>query len=334
MSETTLEQVSAEHDGRVLTGVGTTSDALQETMERRASDVPLLPSEASAEAAQPAPSSSGDRDAKGQFVKPTRGQKRFDQLTGEREAERRAREAAERERDTLKAELEAARRPVEPPKAPPAEEPATPAKFGQTFEQYLQAHPSAEYEDYIDERARFIAREEAKTLDIDARVEQRLEAARASRSFEEQVVRVRTEALKVYPDFEQVITTGPGANISLGPTPQQADARIKLILGLPEAATIEYAIAKDGDLAQRLARMSDVEFGITIARLAPGTGVASPASTLSREVRPVPAPYQPVGSGSVTTSPPSSELTKRAGFDFDKSGYREKRAEERGVRRR
>jgi hypothetical protein len=106
------------------------------------------------------------------------------------------------------------------------------------------------------------------------------------------------------------------------------------IASLPNAEHIEYAIAKDADLARRLAKATDVEFGMIVSQLAPASAVASPASTARTESPTVPKPYQPVGSGSSTTVIPSSALTQKAGHDFDKSGYREQRAKERAQFRR
>ena len=96
--------VSHEVDGRILTGVGTTVDDLAETMDRHAEPEPEAP------AATPAVPTPQPRDDAGKYK--TRGQRRFDELTREREDARReasevkARaEAAERERDELRPSL-------------------------------------------------------------------------------------------------------------------------------------------------------------------------------------------------------------------------------------
>ena len=93
---------------------------------------------------------------------------------------------------------------------------------------------------------------------------------------------------------------------------------------------MQYAIAKDADLATRLSKMSDVEFGMALAAVAPVAAVASTAST-ARTVVPPPPPYQPVAGGGSTTVPSSADLAERSTEDYDRSGYREKRAKERGV---
>jgi hypothetical protein len=80
--------------------------------------------------------------------------------------------------------------------------------------------------------------------------------------------------------------------------------------------------------------MDPFTFALEVAKLAPNGSVATPASTAASGSVPPPAPYQPVGSGSTTTALPSAELARKGGYDFDKSGYREKRAAERGVSRR
>jgi hypothetical protein len=104
--------------------------------------------------------------------------------------------------------------------------------------------------------------------------------------------------------------------------------RARLIFSHPATEHLQYAIMKDGALAQSLQRMSDLEFGMAIARLAPNGATPAP----SRQAA-APAPYQPVGSGSPTVSASSAELAARGGSDYDRSGYREKRAAERKLRR-
>src|SRR5580692_5428219 len=90
--------VSHEQDGRVLSGVGVDAEDLAATMARHA------PKDASAP--DPAPT-----DAAPLVEKPKRGQARFDQLTGEREAERRRADAAEARAKELEAKLSAVQVP-------------------------------------------------------------------------------------------------------------------------------------------------------------------------------------------------------------------------------
>jgi len=323
MSAEGLEQVSVESsDGRVLTGVGVTTEALQETIDARTPDTAKTP-----------PPVAGDAAPVPVEPKPTRGQKRFDQLTGEREAEKRAREAAEKERDELKAQLAAAKQPPADPKPRELEpEPKAPVLTRNKPVEDEIGTKYQSYADFVEDLADWKAEQRLAALDLDARVRSSIEADRASRSFADSVEDIKTRGRKVYANFDAVLATGAGVPIALGPDTATDTARVKAILGLPNAEHLIYAIANDADLAKTLGSLSDVAFGLKLAQIAPASPVASPASTGTPGSLP-PQPYQPVGSGSVTTVPSSAELTRKAGFDFDRSGYREKRAAERGVRR-
>lgn len=332
-----LEQVSVEHEGRVLTGVGVSEEALRDTVERHTPEPPPASETAEQKADRV-------RNEQGQFTKPTRGQRRFDQLTGEREAERRQREAVEKERDDLRKQLEEARKPapvaptvapVEPPAHAAA--PVAPAeKFSfPAYDEYVTAHPDATWDEWLDAKSdartdwklstgQFVSQKE-----IDARIRQSIEADRASRSLQERFDASIKRAKEVYADFDAVVNR---------PDVQQAmwsQDKLRAIAALDDPALVQYALAKDPATYERLRTEPDlVKFGIELAKLMTGTSVAPPASTMSPGVIIPPKPYQPVGSGSKTTVPPSAELPQRAGFDFDKSGYRERRAAERGVTRR
>ncbi len=316
MSEADLTPVSVESsDGRVLTGVGTTTEALTEVMERHAPPA--------------APATAPPKEPKGRA--------RFDALTAEREAEKTARTAAETERDALKQRLEALEKapPTAAVPAAPAEPVAAPEKFTfPTYETYLVSNPNATWDDWNDAKIDAHSDWKIAKLDLDGRVRSTLDAERASRAVGETISAVDERGRKAYPDFEAVRTNGPGSSINLGPTPAHAAARVQAILKLSNSEHVQYAIGKDAALAHRLAAMTDVEFGIALASLAPASAAASPASTAQAGSVTPPPPYQPVGSGSKTTVPPSAELIPKAGYDFDKSGYREKRAAERGVNRR
>jgi predicted secreted protein len=320
-----LSVVSAEDaQGRVLSGVGTTTEALEKTMERHAPDVP-----AASEPAEP---------------RQTRGQKRFDQLTKERETYREQAEAAARERDDLRQKLDAASRPVAPaPVAMPASVPPAPAASAlpatrellakmpvelKTFEAYTALYPDADYEDWRDGR-NFWINEQQLATNFDARIRQSIEADRASRTTAEHVQKASERAKTRYADFDTVLQA-PHMQAQNWP-----GEKIQAIARLEEPEHIQYALAKDPALAERLRTADPVTFGMELARLIPASAVALPASTAGAgTVNAPPPPFQPVGAGSKTTAPPLADLTKKAGFDFDKSGYRERRAAERGVTRR
>ncbi len=335
-----LSPVSFEKDGRILTGVGVTAESLEETMDRHTPEAPSTdraPETAIAE----------NKPAISEEVKPTRGQKRFDQLTAEREAEKRRADAAEQERETLRQRLEAVEQAQRAVREPEQTKPETiPEKFRfPTFDAYVATHPDASYEDWNDAKLdahadwREAKRQNTKAyLDtineqLDARVRASIEADRASRSLTETLQQTREKARQVYPDFDAMMSSGPGVMVVLGPTPDIGAQRVQAIIEMPGSEHLQYAIAKDEALARRLAGLSDIAFGAELARLVPASPAVAPlASTAASSVIP-PAPYVPVGSGSKTTVPPSAELAKK-GFDFDASGYREKRAAERGVNRR
>jgi len=326
MSDADLTPVSVESsDGRILTGVGVSEDALKTTMERHE---PAETPEPAAPVATPDP-------------KPSRGAKRFDQLTAEREAARREAAAAKHERDDLARQLAQRATPAAPAPVPsPAvAAPAAAAAPSPTRPKPSESEVGDKYEsyaDFVEDLADWKAEQRLAAQDFDARIRSSIEADRASRSFVEHVGQVKAKAREVYQDFDAVLEKGPGAEIPLGQTDAQAVARVETILRSPHAEHLLYAISQDADIARQLAQYSDIEFGMALSRFVPpaDTSVASPASTGVRRPVVAPAPYQPVGSASKTTATPSAGLIAKAGFDFDKSGYREKRAAERGVRRR
>lgn len=323
--------VSHEVDGRILTGVGVSAESLAETMDRHSEPEPEPAADSTPTPAQVA------RDEAGKFAKQSRGQRRFDELTREREEARReaadvkARyEATQRELESLRAARLAPREPE--PEPTPKAAAVTPAGRPKPTEDEIGSKYQS-YGDYVEDLADWKAEQRLSALDFDARIRQSIEADRASRSLQERIVQQLTTARESFSDFDAVITTGPGASVTLGPTVEVGQQRVQAVSLLPNGPQLIYAIAKDGALAQRLAAMTDLEFGMALSSLAPPQAVANPASTPAVGSPVVPAPYQPVGTGSKTTAIPSSDLPKKAGFDYDRSGYREKRAQERGTRR-
>lgn len=326
--------VSHEQDGRILSGVGVSADDLAATMERHA------PPESEPAAADPAPAVDGAPPAADEPQ--TRGRKRFADLTFQaKEAERKASAAEERarlieqERDDLKARYEQ-RQPQEPQRQQPTAQPQ-PAQGFQfpTYEEAVEQYPNLSYDEWRRQELFAFSAWDKQTNDIDARIRSSIEADRASRSFLETVERTRTKGREVYKDFDAVQKNGPGASIPLGPDLATAQARATYVIQHPQSEHLQYAIMKDGQLAQSLSRLSDIDFGMAIARIAPnGSSAQSPASLAVSGSATPPAPFTPVGSGSSTTVLPSAELARKGGSDYDRSGYREKRAAERGVNRR
>ena len=180
------------------------------------------------------------------------------------------------------------------------------------------------YADFAEDLADWKVEQRLAALDLDARIRHGIEADRTTRSHTDRVSGIIARGRETFQDFDAVLQ----APHMLREWP--AD-KLAAIAGLDAPEQIQYALGKDPDLAERLRQASPVQFGLELAKLITPQAAASPASSVVGSPV-VPAPYQPVGSGSKTTAIPSSELTK-AGFDFDKSGYREKRAAERGIRR-
>lgn len=327
MSEADLTQVSAEQDGRVLTGVGVKSEDLERVMERHAVE-------------EPAPTNGNGADPATEEPKKVRGRERYSQLTAERDEAKAKAEAAEKERDELRAKLA---QPVVEPQPGRAAIVTTPtpeaqaAPLPETRKKPTEDEVGTKYQSYADfaeDLADWKIEQRLQALDLDGRVKSGIEADRAHQALDRRVGEMRHRATKLYPDFNDILEKGPGANVDLSADEKTARARMNAILNLPEPEHILYALGKDAEETSRLAKLSDVEFGLALARFAPAdTTVASLASTGARHVVP-PAPFQPVGSGSKTTVLPSSALPQKAGYDFDKSGYRERRAAERGLRRR
>jgi hypothetical protein len=120
--------------------------------------------------------------------------------------------------------------------------------------------------------------------------------------------------------------------VPLGPTPQEAVQRATFIIQHPQSEHLQYAIMRDGALATKLQQADPFTFGIEIAKLAAAHETNGQESRTQQA--PPPAPYVPVSGGSATTQPSPAEMVKKGGHDFDSSGWREKRAAQRGVKPR
>lgn len=304
--------VSVERDGRILSGgPGTDVAALERTMERHAPETSEATPESGATPATEPAGGSGQPEP--------RGRARFTKLTGERDEAKKAADAATQRAADLEARLAAIEaRQASTPNIPASDREVPP----------VQSKPAAPQtdEERLEARIRTAAREEAR---------RELAETEASRAMNDRMFTMRTSAREIYPDFDTVLKDGPGAKIPLAADDQIGAERVNMLVHLEGGQHALYHISKDAALAQRLSQMSDREFGFAIARLLPAdASVVPPASTGIPRAVTAPPPYQPVGSGSKTTALPSSALVSKAGYDFDKSGYREKRAAERGVRRR
>ncbi len=268
--------------------------------------------------------------------KPSRGQKRFSQLTSERDQEAHKRAEAERERDELKARIaaiEASRTPASAPVAavvPPSAAPVSSAKFSYpTYDAAAAQNPNLSWDDWNDGKIEARAKFELSQVDFDARIRDRIEADAASRAFKTTVSTMLDRGKSAYPDFDAVRQSGPGVMITLGPTVEKGAERANMIAQMPNGEHLFYAIAKSAEVAHTLARMSDYQFGMALSSIAPSAPAALPASTGTSGPYVPPPPMQPVGSGSKTAVPSSVDLAERGGEDYDASGFREQSRRER-----
>ncbi len=326
MPEADLSVVSHEQGGRILSGVGASADDLAATMDRH------TPEDAQVEPVAEKPAEPAQADGSGPIPAitpekpPTRGQKRFADLTREREDARREAAATKAELDALRAQM------ASTPSAAPAQSVQAPAAAP------IQAEPTrvkptedeigakyASYADFVEDLAEWKVEQRHAAHDIDARIRTAIEADRASRSFQDTVSTVLEAGRKAFPDFDAVRAA---SDVKL---PSQL---IQTVLAMDNAAHVIYKLAKDRDLAQRIATSDPYHAGLLLAGLRVASPDAVPASSGTPSVTPPPPPYQPVAGGARTTVTPSAELPDKYGHDFDASGYREKRAAERGVRRR
>ena len=315
------QPISVEIGGIELTGVGETEESLRDG----------LPAE------KPAP------DA----PKQTKGRQRYSDLTNERDQERQKREQVERERDELKTRIEALSKPqpaqvISKPFQPfqPVSVPQAAPKFSfPAFDDaWLAANPGKEWSDWNDLKVealadwKIAAKEFVSKTDLAATIRQGIEADRAQRAIADSLEVTRQRGRTAYPDFDAIVSTGPGADIPIAHTADQAQARYRAIINAPHSEHLQYAIGSNPDLARRLGQMSDVEFGQALASIAPTAPAASPASTGTVGLTVAPPPMQPVGSGSKTAVLSAADLADRSGEDYDSSGFREQIRRERSRR--
>lgn len=299
-------------NGVVLTGMGD-PDAIRESLEDRHDELHPAPAPVATTPAAP-------------VTEPTksRGQKRFDALTAEREAATRRADAADARIKELEAKLAA-------PVAQPATQPAatvTPAVATSTIDAPSRPKPTenddkyktgATYADFVEDLADWKAEQRELKLrrDLDAQSTQRIEADRASRTRMDYVNgTVFPAGRAAYPDFDAVL------NGNTTPTPAIVH---EAILRMEHPEHVLYTLAKDSaKLDAVIALASDpLKLGIAIAQCMPRESVAPPAST-APVVRTTnaPAPMQPVGAGTRTTSPTLQELADKG----DNEGYSRARA--------
>lgn len=336
-----LEQVSVESNGRVLTGVGISAEDLATAMppsDSSASAEPVStkvsppatpdraqPAKTATEPASETPDEKEEREREiarnkdGTFAKQSRGARRFDQLTREREeARREAAQAREELARVQRQQQQTAPNPApnagtsQPPAVTESRAAAAPEQGPKflRFNDWAAQNPGKDYGDYEDAlQAHILAQAETR---IEAKIRERLEADQATRGFQEHVTQVVQRGRETYSDFETVIASGPGASVVY---PQPVLEAIALV---PHAEHVQYLLAGNRDLAEAVAQISDpFTLGMVLAQLAPPSGervASSPASTRRPVTSQAPAPYQPVGSGSKTTSPSLDDLANAGDF--------------------
>ena len=302
---------ASDQDGRSLTGVGVPEKDLTATitaLEERTSE--------------PVP----DRAPNGQFQatkpeRPSRGTKRFTELSQEAEAARAEAAQAKRERDELRQQLEA--KPKEPPATATTEvEPPAVKKFDKPRPKLTDFSGDEILEDHAEAMARWEREKHEFENPVSAAVDQRIEADRATERFEARKREVSAAGNKAYPDFNAVLVAG---NVG----PRFKDGQLPLIATLDGSEHILYGLAKLTPAERgEIINLDPVRFGLRIAQFIPARPVGEAAST----ARPVPQtnappPIQPVGSGTRTTSPDLSELAASGNYE----AYKAQRRQDLGV---
>jgi hypothetical protein len=313
-------------NGIVLAGMGGDLETMRIAFDERAEERAGEPVEAEATPAVAEPATT-------EPAKAARGPKRYAELTRQREdaerataAEKSAREAAEAKVRELEARLSA-------PPAPVAAAPVTaaPTVRARPQEADIAAGKYATYDAFIEDLSRWVSEgERIETLkQLDARTTASIEADRASRNRQQLADDAFVRGRAAYSDFDAMLNRSEVKAVLLPPAQQLA------LLSLPNAEHVMYELAKNEPELKRIATLTDpVQIGIAFGQIIPRAAVAQPASTAPVVRTAVPAPPQPVGASTRTTSPSSADLAVKGGDDYDSSGYRERRAAELGRPRR
>jgi hypothetical protein len=262
------------------------------------------------------------------------------------EAQRRA-EAAEQRAKDLEAQLTEARKPPStppqapaapaPPQSPPSAPSATPLATNGNgnfprFEVWFQQHPDKDFDDYLraQQTHAFEAQGYVRQTDLDAAIRKGIELDRETRTrYEREGQEIARGRAAYGPDFDVTVSA---PHLMANNWPQYL---IDAINSQEQPEHIKYALGKDPVLAEKIRTMNPVFVLQELSQIVPSAAVAPTASTVRTMAPPPPAPMQPVGGGSKTAAPSAADLATRASdFDYDKSGYREQRARERGGGRR
>lgn len=338
MSDTTPDAnltVSVEQDGRVLSGVGVTKESLRETMDARSIDeTPAASPPAGSEPAS-AGSPTGAAPSPTEQPKPTRGQARFSELTQQREAEKARADAAEKRAAELEARLSTSVTDSRSNNQPVSQQVQSQQQLPQSnTPSSSRPEPTEDevgvglkYETYGAFVKDWHKWNQEQQPDVNQLVAQGIAAHTQAQQFATHIETTRAKGRAAYKDFDAMLQNGPGTYVNM-PAPA-----IQAIYHLPNSEHVQYAIMKDGALAQRLASLAATNpyaFGLELAKIAPASPAASPASTGNPGSATPPPPMQPVGSGSTTTKLSSAEHARTGNYE----AYKAARNAERGVRRR
>lgn len=301
------ETVSVEDaKGRILSGSGVAEEQLAEGLR------------------EPAPALEGQPEN----PKPvSRTQKRITQLTSKADQAEAARQAAEAKAAELAnriALLEAAELQRQQPSTQVEEPPNGRSK--PTVAEVGTKYP--DYESFVEDLADWKAEQKAAELQaqLEARFSERIEAERASRTQQTVADTVLSRGRAAYPDFDAVVGQ------CTVPFPAEM---LRAIVALPNAEHIEYALGKDPELAARIAAIPDgLSLGLALAQIANPGGRVTPASR-PPAVRSsqAPPPFEPVGTGTSTTSPPLADLAASGNFEAYKARRLADRTANGGARR-
>jgi|SRR6185295_3185832 len=312
-----LTQASATDDkGRTLSGVGVSVDDLQDTIDARQPapehKTPLIAPAASASVSSPTATAPTSTEPP-QLAK---GRARYQELTHERDEAKARADAAEKKAAELEARLQPPPARVEGPlgtatPAPVAGESAMRPAAPSSPSQPAQAAPTrpkpsiddiggkyTDWDTYQEDFGRWVWEQQQQT--IQQQIAQGIQQHQQQQQFVQHVESVRAKGRAAYPDFDQMLQSGPGTFVAMHP------AAIQAILNHPQSEHVQYQIMKDGALAQRLAQLAGQNpyaFALELVKLAPQ---AQAGSAVPSQVAP-PAPMQPVGSGSRTSTPGSAD---------------------------
>jgi hypothetical protein len=306
-----LEVTTVETDGRVYSGAGVDETSIEQALSQTSFGQKV---EAEPEKADPS-TTVETRGADGKFVsatsepvqdapKETRGARRFSHLTSERDKEKARADAAEARSRELEAKLNAPpAAKVEPPIEQARTEPSAPDLTEPTFDEF--ANDPDPLNAYIKARDAFLEKKiEAK---LDAQFRERIEAERASRQFGQTVADTWERGRRAYADFDAVLSD---ANVIF---PRET---LRAIAHAPDSEHLQYALASDPALSQRIAALTDpVAIGYELGRAGSARGSAPPASPIRAATTKAPPPYQPVSGASRTANPSPDELATHGRYD-------------------